>query len=179
MDGEDLVQEDMLDQLLDDLEEDSELSAETDSMVTQSMPPPPAFNLAKFSSKAMDAPEEIEIDDIDEAPASAGEDHLSFANAALELHVIEGDYKGKIFPVANDITRIGRGSDNEIKIGLDSRVSRHHARIERRGNILMLVDNGSFNGSYVNGKRVDQQVLQINDEILIGQTRMILQRIGG
>jgi diguanylate cyclase (GGDEF)-like protein len=49
-------------------------------------------------------------------------------------------------------------------------VSRRHARIERRDENWAVVDLGSKNGTFVNGTRVDDYVLEDGDLIVIGDT---------
>jgi len=56
--------------------------------------------------------------------------------------------------------------------GLEKGVSRIHAAIERRGNILTLVDLGSSNGTYLNGYRLPPNepfTLREGDEVLLGK----------
>jgi FHA domain/zinc-ribbon domain len=56
----------------------------------------------------------------------------------------------------------------------DAKVSRRHARITYRGNIHMIEDLGSTNGTFVNrGRRLlpgSPQVLAEGDEIIVGKT---------
>lgn len=56
----------------------------------------------------------------------------------------------------------------------DAKVSRRHARITYRGNIYMVEDLGSTNGTFVNrGRRLlpgSPQVLSEGDEIIVGKT---------
>ncbi len=51
---------------------------------------------------------------------------------------------------------IGRSKDNDIVLA-NPHVSGHHAVIECDGDTYTLVDNQSANGSYINGKKVDQR----------------------
>ncbi|MDX1524542.1 MAG: FHA domain-containing protein, partial [Anaerolineae bacterium] len=39
--------------------------------------------------------------------------------------------------------------------GSANSISRQHARILRRGNSVLVEDSGSFNGTFVNGKKLD------------------------
>ena len=66
---------------------------------------------------------------------------------------------------------IGRAEHNDISI--PSRfISRHHALIARHGNTTFLMDLNSTNGTFVNSKRVSNQVLRDNDIITIGNHRI-------
>ncbi|MCS7002849.1 MAG: FHA domain-containing protein, partial [Dehalococcoidia bacterium] len=56
---------------------------------------------------------------------------------------------------ARDAITIGRDSTNDLVLE-NPQVSRRHARIERRGAELVVIDLGSTNGTFVNGARVSQ-----------------------
>jgi DNA-binding response OmpR family regulator len=72
------------------------------------------------------------------------------------------DPTGQEHPLKNDVTRMGRAVENEIVI-LDKRSSREHAVIRREGLKIILEDQGSTNGTYLNGERL-QQAVQLRDE---------------
>jgi len=91
------------------------------------------------------------------------------------LEVIEGDYKGQTFPVTSHLIKIGRGPDNDIQLGIDTSVSRHHAQLVLQANRYKLIDLNSSNGTFVNGIRTKEQWLSPNDQLMIGQTRMIFK----
>lgn len=66
--------------------------------------------------------------------------------------------------------RIGRAPDNEIVVD-DRNVSRWHARLERRGERLFLVDEGSTNRTLLNDTDVvEEVVLENGDRIKTGST---------
>lgn len=60
--------------------------------------------------------------------------------------------------------RIGRESDNDIVL-LRGAVSRYHASMQWLDDKLILTDNGSVNGSFVNGQRVEKAQLQEGDSL--------------
>ena len=67
---------------------------------------------------------------------------------------------------------IGRSSRNDICIS-DPFASRLHAEIKRENDTVMLVDNGSANGTFVNGKRVNGSLqLHVGDQVRIGETEI-------
>jgi hypothetical protein len=72
---------------------------------------------------------------------------------------------------------IGRASDNGLVIH-DSRVSRHHARLQARRGALVFTDLGSTNGSRVNGSRVAEVALGEGDRIEIGDTVLVVESVG-
>ncbi len=63
--------------------------------------------------------------------------------------------------------KIGRQSDNHL-ILRDSRASRVHARIRREGGEFVIEDADSRHGVFVNGNRVQRQVLHGSDRIEFG-----------
>jgi hypothetical protein len=67
---------------------------------------------------------------------------------------------------------IGRSSRNDICIG-DPFASRLHAEIVREGDQILLVDNGSANGTFLNAQRVTGTArLQPGDLVRIGETEI-------
>jgi len=74
-------------------------------------------------------------------------------------------------------TTIGRDPANDIVLE-DTTVSRRHAQIERQDGDVVLTDLGSSNGTFVNGRRVQQAPLRPGDEVVIGGCTFRLQVIG-
>jgi DNA-binding SARP family transcriptional activator len=73
-------------------------------------------------------------------------------------------------PLDRTVTTIGRRADRTIALD-DTRASRSHAEVRRRGDGYVVVDTGSTNGTRVNGTRIDEPTaLQPGDEITIGST---------
>lgn len=63
---------------------------------------------------------------------------------------------------------IGRTQDNDIV--LENRgVSRKHAQIEFNNEAAVIIDNESLNGTFVNNRRVAEEILRDNDVITIGK----------
>lgn len=63
---------------------------------------------------------------------------------------------------------IGRTADNDIV--LDNRgVSRRHAEIEFNPDSAVIIDNESLNGTFVNNRKITEELLQDNDQITIGK----------
>jgi hypothetical protein len=73
---------------------------------------------------------------------------------------------------------IGRANDNGLVIN-DSRVSRHHARLQARRGALVFTDLESTNGSRVNGSRVAEVALGEGDRIEIGDTVLVVESVSG
>ncbi|MEE9392033.1 MAG: sigma 54-interacting transcriptional regulator [Planctomycetota bacterium] len=70
---------------------------------------------------------------------------------------------------------VGRGKDNNLVLQ-DGRASRCHCRFELAEAGWQVVDLGSQNGTYLNGRRIRKSLLQIGDIVQIGAARLELDR---
>ena len=78
------------------------------------------------------------------------------------------DPSGQEHGLGNPVTHMGRAVENEIVI-LDKRSSREHAVIRREGRKLILEDQGSTNGTYLNGERLLNPIqLRDGDQVRVG-----------
>jgi FOG: FHA domain len=74
------------------------------------------------------------------------------------------------------INSIGRDLNCTIYVE-DDFVSANHAMLTFRGRTWYIEDQGSTNGTYVNGHRIDRPVaVSFGDELTIGRVRMRLER---
>jgi pSer/pThr/pTyr-binding forkhead associated (FHA) protein len=83
--------------------------------------------------------------------------------ATLEV-INEGPMKGTTFDIHTPLTNVGRGAHNDIAI-VDDSVSDSHAKILRKDGHWYVADQGSTNGTYVGGRRVqgEQQLVGAPD----------------
>jgi two-component system NtrC family sensor kinase len=88
------------------------------------------------------------------------------------LFVIRGNDQGRRFEPDGPVTTIGRDSSNVIQLH-DTEVSRRHAELRSSGEATLLVDLGSSNGTFVNGRRVQQHALRSGDQVQLGSTLML------
>ncbi|MBZ0118140.1 MAG: sigma-54-dependent Fis family transcriptional regulator, partial [Sandaracinaceae bacterium] len=72
-------------------------------------------------------------------------------------------------PFAAEVTSFGREPDNLLCVP-EAAVSRYHGRVERRHDGCWIVDNGSTNGTLVNGARVSAARLAEHDVVRIGDS---------
>lgn len=63
-------------------------------------------------------------------------------------------------------TSIGRHQDNDIVLA-SQQISRHHAKFNQIGSTLVLQDLGSSNGTFINGKRIATEAVELaqGDEV--------------
>jgi len=88
------------------------------------------------------------------------------------LTVLEGPYAGQVFPLHADDVVIGREPGLGISLIADPTVSRRHARIAFEAGSHVIYDEGSSNGTYVNGVRISGQPLAPGDVVLLGATKV-------
>lgn len=76
--------------------------------------------------------------------------------------------------IVTEKKRISIGRTNENDIVLENRgVSRKHALIEFNNNAAVVIDNQSLNGTFVNNRKISEEVLRDEDIITIGKYALI------
>jgi len=112
-------------------------------------------------------PEKILLEDADPmvpiaptsvAPMTASEPSLVMDN-------------GDVFAIPEGETTVGRDAACGLALVAESTVSRKHATLIRNGNVVQLRDDGSSNGTFVNGAKVDSVDLKAGDQIQFGQAK--------
>ena len=103
--------------------------------------------------------------------ASPFEPQSQGASGGPRLIGSQGTYSGYIFELTSPSMVIGREEGNDIALPNDSTTSRRHAVITKSGESYSIQDQGSSNGTYVNGAKITQQTLAPGDEVQIGATK--------
>jgi len=78
------------------------------------------------------------------------------------------------FPINGAHVTIGREDDNEIQLPHE-KVSKHHAALVPSEAGWCIVDLGSANGVWVNGKQVQRVVLKQGDRVSIGSYELVFE----
>ena len=88
----------------------------------------------------------------------------------LRLHQTFGAHTGRSYAFDKDVVRVGRMPDCDVAFDphADLDASGRHAELRREGGRWYVVDAGSRNGTWVNGRRVDRHALTHGDEIEFG-----------
>jgi pSer/pThr/pTyr-binding forkhead associated (FHA) protein len=95
-------------------------------------------------------------------------------NASLVLLKKNGG--SKAFPLAGNVTVIGRRGDCDLRIPLPT-VSRRHCQLSLNNSTVELRDLGSRGGTFVNDKKVEDQTAAVRagDYIRIGPLTFVCQ----
>lgn len=96
----------------------------------------------------------------------------------LRLKVFQGEELIATREFERDMIKIGRLATAHLCIE-DEKVSRIHSVLNVEGDgRLSIVDMGSVEGTYLNGKRINKGNVQFGDELRIGNTRIVVERGG-
>ena len=88
------------------------------------------------------------------------------------IAVLQGKASGQIFEINKVRTIIGR-ADCDVILD-DPEASRQHASLEILGSRVVVSDLKSTNGTFVDGRQIDQTELQNHNEFRIGEHVMML-----
>lgn len=104
--------------------------------------------------------------------------HASFNRPRTELRyslvITFPDGEVHAFPVGEAAITIGRSPATAIRVPEDG-VSRQHCVISPAGGRLIVLDQGSTNGTFVNGALIRQARLNDGDVVQVGSTRIRVQ----
>lgn len=92
-------------------------------------------------------------------------------NAKATLLATKGPSTGKRYPLVGKTVKVGKGPENAIKI-FDASVSTNHCGIQVDGTKFEVVDLGSSNGTFVNGKRTQKRFLKNGDVLTLGNSEL-------
>ena len=82
----------------------------------------------------------------------------------------EGTPDEVVYPFHGETYSIGRSESNDIQIKNDSKVSRKHCSLIRKGSQFFIQDHKSSNGTMVNGELCHQRPLIGGEQIKVGET---------
>ncbi len=95
-----------------------------------------------------------------------------------QLLIVQGRSSTEAVKLGDGVTTVGRQDDCQLRIK-SSQVSRKHCELFEKKGLLLVKDLGSSNGTFVNGKRIqDQRVLEPGDELTIGGVKLRVAKVG-
>ena len=121
----------------------------------QSPDPAPKQSLPLFREKSPTPENPSEEPEKRAAVSTAIREVVGRTPVAPTLSVLRGLKAGRIYELLGESITIGRNSHCDLVLP-DEVVSRDHARLRARSDGMYIEDLGSRNGTFVNGKRIDQ-----------------------
>ena len=89
------------------------------------------------------------------------------------LIVTRGSDEGKQYNLNVPLVLIGRDPAARVRL-LDTEISRRHAELVETSDGYRLRDLGSANGTFVNGRSVQDVLLRSGDRVQVGQTVLVI-----
>jgi uncharacterized coiled-coil protein SlyX/uncharacterized protein YciU (UPF0263 family) len=115
--------------------------------------------------------EDSEVAEIGVEASEEGDDDADDGEARRAILLSnEGTPDEQIYALTGEVFTVGRGRDNDLQIKNDSKVSRFHCKVYRRGANYYLEDNKSSNGTMVNGELISERRLFGGEELVSGET---------
>jgi tetratricopeptide (TPR) repeat protein len=101
-------------------------------------------------------------------------------SVSAKLEVVAGNDEGRTYNLSDSEVVVGRGAQSDFVLA-DLAVSRKHVAVIYKDGGYVLADQGSGNGTKVNGVRVTTHILKDGDEIKLGKTvlRFVSPETGG
>ena len=92
----------------------------------------------------------------------------------VNLVLLRKDGSTKDFPILSSVTVIGRREDCDLCIPLMV-VSKRHCQVSFEQDKLNIRDLGSRNGTFINGRQIEESALNPGDRIQIGPVSFAVQ----
>ena len=90
-------------------------------------------------------------------------------------------FKGNIVsetPLSSGVITIGRESGNDIEID-NPAVSGIHARVGMEGDNIYIEDANSTNGTFLKGKKIEKEIINTGDEVIVGKHSISFVEVEG
>ena len=152
---------------------------EVDMVIDNSVEPIETFDVGDDAQNFSDYGDEggngFEVDELDLVEQDAGiamDDGGGDKDRPRRAVLLyqEGTAEEQIYPFTGEVMSLGRGRDNDVQVKNDSKVSRYHCKLYRRGPNFYIEDNKSANGTLVNGELITERRLFGGEEVIIGET---------
>lgn len=121
-----------------------------------------------IEDEATDVRSPDEMHQIREAASIAAPDDRELAGEALADLIHHGHDRAAKFVLDKEGLTIGRSRANIVQIQHDGQVSRFHCKLVAEDDKFYLEDNGTTNGTWVNGERIDRRRIYGGEQIQVG-----------
>jgi len=128
---------------------------------------PPAFEVEAAPELPKD---NYRIHPVGVDPSATPDDDSSPATVPMQAFLIVDG--AEVYPITQEVVNVGRKRDNDLVVD-NPRVSRRHAQLRASGAKVMLFDLDSAGGTFVNGQRVRQAVLEPGDVISLAGVPLV------
>ncbi len=92
---------------------------------------------------------------------------------AYQIEIINGPHAGQKFSLKKNVITFGRGSENDIILSEDPKVSRQHAEVSFSDKNITVTNLSQKNYVVYRGQKVHTQALQFGEKIYIGDCEIL------
>ncbi|MFT3706180.1 MAG: sigma 54-interacting transcriptional regulator [Archangium sp.] len=96
-----------------------------------------------------------------------------FASQEFSLVLVNGAQSGQAFPIGQSL-RIGKAPDNDVVLDHPT-VSRNHLTVRRQGDTFLVQDQGSTNGTFIDGAQIKEGFLRAGALLEVGDVQLRFQ----
>ncbi len=96
-----------------------------------------------------------------------------FASQEFSLVLLTGPQSGQTYPIGQSL-RIGKAPDNDVVIDHPT-VSRNHLTVRRQGDVFLVQDQGSTNGTFIDGAQIKEGFLRAGALLEVGDVQLRFQ----
>ncbi|MFZ5442362.1 MAG: sigma 54-interacting transcriptional regulator [Myxococcota bacterium] len=96
-----------------------------------------------------------------------------FASQEFSLVLVSGPQSGQSFPIGQSL-RIGKAPDNDVVLDHPT-VSRNHLTVRRQGDVFVVQDQGSTNGTFIDGAQIKEGFLRAGALLEVGDVQLRFQ----
>ncbi|MGC4085660.1 MAG: FHA domain-containing protein [Vicinamibacterales bacterium] len=133
---------------------------------------------AELTAGPPDSPAEATFafsrEEVDEHLRTQSSTDMPVVGSASAVLVLEDEGDVQEFAIIGPESTIGRADQNQIQI-VKPGISRKHAVIEETPDGYLLRDLQSNNGTYVNGERIEEQLLMDGDVVELGPVKLVFR----
>ena len=96
-----------------------------------------------------------------------------FASQEFSLLLVNGPQAGQSFPIGQSL-KIGKAPDNDVVLDHPT-VSRNHLNVRRQGDVFLVQDLGSTNGTFIDGAQIKEGFLRAGALLEVGDVQLRFQ----